>query len=79
MTMKKFEMPKFEMIGLSKDLAFAGASDKGANVEFAIPKTTFKLGSGKFSRNALISQALSSDITGMNTSGLEDVSVPDAE
>lgn len=69
--MKKFEMPKFEMIGLSKDLAFAGASDKAANVEFAIPKTTFNLGGSKFSRNALISRAVSSDIAGMNTSGVD--------
>lgn len=43
-------MPKFEVIGLTKDLAYAGASDKGANFEFA-PKTTYSLGEGnKFSK-----------------------------
>ena len=41
--MKKFEMPKFELIGLSKDLAFVGANDKGADVEFSMPKTTWSI------------------------------------
>ena len=49
LTMKKFEMPKFEVIGLTKDLAFAGASDKGANFEFA-PKTTYGVDGNKFSK-----------------------------
>lgn len=54
LTMKKFEMPKFEVIGLTKDLAFAGASDKGANFEFA-PKTTYSAGSDKFTRSEILS------------------------
>lgn len=53
LTMKKFEMPKFEVIGLTKDLAFAGASDKGANFEFA-PKTTYSAGSDKFTRSEIL-------------------------
>lgn len=69
LTMKKFEMPKFEMIGLSKDLAFAGASDKGANVEFAnIPKTTFGIGGGRFSRAAVLSKALDDEKTALGRS-----------
>lgn len=54
-TMKKFVMPKFEMVGLTADLAFAGASSKGGSFEFATPKTTFNVSGNKFSRNEMLS------------------------
>ena len=52
--MKKFVMPKFEMVGLTADVAFAGASSKGGSFEFATPKTTFSVSGDKFSRNELL-------------------------
>lgn len=66
--MKKFEMPKFEVIGLTKDLAFAGASDKGANFEFA-PKTTYSLGEGnKFSKTEILAALEADDNTALKSS-----------
>lgn len=71
LTMKKFEMPKFEMIGFSADLAFAGAADKNTNVEFAlsnVPKSTFTLDAGTFSRSAMIAMATEAEITALGNS-----------
>ncbi len=61
-------MPKFEVIGLTKDLAFAGASDKGANFEFA-PKTTYSLGEGnKFSKTEILAALEADDNTALKSS-----------
>ena len=56
-------MPKFEMVGLTADLAFAGNSGKGGNFEFAdLPKTTFTFGSNKFSRDQQLAYATNNEI-----------------
>ena len=66
--MKKFEMPKFEVIGLTKDLAYAGASDKGANFEFA-PKTTYGVGDGnKFTKGQIMAALEVEDNNALNAS-----------
>lgn len=77
--MKKFEMPKFEMIKMSADFAFAGAScNKGTNFEFAIPKTTYggkstsgsQGGTGAFSRSEVISEALQAEAEEITRDGV---------
>lgn len=75
--MKKFEMPKFEMIKMGADFAFAGAScNKGTNFEFAIPKTTYggkstqSGGTGTFSRSEVISEALQAEAEEITQKGV---------
>lgn len=66
-TMKKFEMPKLEVIGLSANLACAGA--KGGNFEFAT-KTTYKFGQNELTQAAL-SMESNADTIYNNLSGVE--------
>lgn len=64
--MKKFEMPKLEVIGLSANLACAGADAKGGNFEFAT-KTSYN----KFTSEQVFSAA-------MNMSELDNLSTGSA-
>lgn len=63
--MKKFVMPKFEMVGLTADVAFAGASSKGGSFEFAgdKPNTIFNAAGNKFSRATQLAFATEQEIT----------------
>ena len=64
--MKKFEMPKFEMINIS-GLALAGvAGETSTSFEFYTPNTTYKSnGSSSYSRSQVLAQAVAEDMEAM--------------